>query len=508
MYQLSHILVDQRNLIEQIREETLLDDQKKVIVAQEEGETEDGQNKKAICVIMEHLVGYTKNLDDKFFIHEGSLIELNADDNRPVCRSHLFLFNDVLIIAKIKHDKKLEFMAEYETKRIALSNIRELTGVKNAMRIYLSDGSSKIYQTVNPTAKAEWIEKFDAAVKFNPSAKKSSKKGPAPAPPKQMPAQRSPIDTQSIGSDSTLSPTMSIRENEAPEWVTSAPEEIQAEIAQRHFEDSLMLIQKCENYISKNSNISNSEEIKEKLKGLKIILASVMLHELSTTQCLDLQSVLRSSRRLLKLLVEMGKSREASTILLKVCTTAIRTAQRQARRNNLPVSELFFCDIAQVASEFLRAFQTQSACTSALIVWSNDELQYFSQQLIKHYLTKGTSLEVVAKVVENVREPCSQLTKIGLDFSYYMEGLLRGTLENLIEESRNRLIENISRSEEIWQPYNLVTKNNLRLTLKELKNVGIDLKEHVSIEKRVKLEYEHIFILSNIEFVGDWRHMD
>ena len=118
MYQLSHILVDQRSLIEQIREETLLDDQKNVIEedAADSGDTDIDQNKKAISIIKEALIGYSKNLDDKTFLHEGSLIELDPNDYRPVCRSHLFLFNDILIISKIKHDKKLEFTSEYETK--------------------------------------------------------------------------------------------------------------------------------------------------------------------------------------------------------------------------------------------------------------------------------------------------------------------------------------------------------------------------------------------------------
>lgn len=489
MYQLSHILVDQRSLIEQIREETLLDDQKNVIGEPDAGDTEQDQNKKAIAIIKDALMGYPKNLDDKFFIHEGSLIELDVNDYRPICRSHLFLFNDILIIAKIKHDKKLEFMAEYETKKIAVINIKELTGVKNAINIITSEGS-RIYQTINAAAKTEWIEKFEVAVKFNQpmSGAAKSKKGPAPQPPKTLQKQRSSIETQSISSDMTLSPTASIMtENFGPEWLNYAPEEIQAEIAQRHFEDSLILIQKCEDYIQKNPAFYNCDEIQDKVKSLKTILSSVLLHELSTQQCRDLQSVLRSSRRLLKLLVEMGKSREASSILLKVCTTAIRTSQRQARRNNLPVSELFFCDLAQVASEFLRAFQSQVACTSALVVWSNDELQYFAQQLIKHYLTKGTSLETVAKVVESVREPCSQLTKIGLDLSYYMEGLLRGPLEQLIEESRFRLIENIGRTEEIWQPYNLGSKSSLRVLVKELNTMGIDLTDLVTGDTWINL---------------------
>lgn len=488
MYQLSHILVDQRNLIEQIREETLLDDQKNVIGEPDEGDTEQDQNKKAIAIIKDALIGYNKNLDEKFFIHEGSLIELDPNDYRPICRSHLFLFNDILIVAKIKHDKKLEFMTEYETKKLGVINIKELTGVKNAINIITSDGS-RIYQTINMAAKTEWIEKFEVSIKFNqPMSAAKSKKGPAPQPPKTLQKQRSSIETQSICSDATLSPTASMMtENLAPEWLNSAPEEIQAEIAQRHFEDSLVLIQKCEDYIQRNPSFYNSEDIQEKVKSLKTILSSVLLHELSTAQCRDLQSVLRSARPLLKLLVEMGKSREASSILLKVCTTAIRTAQRQARRNNLPVSELFFCDLAQVASEFLRAFQAQVACTSALVVWSNDELQYFSQQLIKHYLTKGTSLETVAKVVESVREPCAQLTKIGLDLSYYMEGLLRGQLELLIEESRYRLIENVGRTEEIWQPYNLGSKNSLRTLVKDLNSMGVDLTELITGDTWINL---------------------
>jgi hypothetical protein len=490
MYQLSHLLVDQRNLIEQIKEETtLLDDQKNIIAEAESGETEQDQNKKALGIIKEALIGYNKNLDDKIFLHEGSLIELDPNDYRPICRSHLFLFNDILIIAKIKHDKKLEFMNEYETKKLAVVNIKELTGVKNAINIITSEGN-RIFQTINASARTEWIEKFEATLKFNQptTGPAKSRKGPAPQPPKQLQKQRSSIETQSICSDVTLSPTASIMtENLAPEWLVTAPEEIQAEIAQRHFEDSLQLIQKCEDYIHKNPEFYNVSEIQEKIKNLKTILSSVLLHELSVAECRDLQSVLRSSRRLLKLLVEMGKSRESSTILLKVCTTAIRTSQRQARRNNLPVSELFFCDLAQVASEFLRAFQTQAACTSALTVWSNDELQYFAQQLIKHYLSKGTSLEAVAKVVESVREPCAQLTKIGLDLSYYMEGLLRVTLEQLIEESRGRLIENVNRTEEIWQPYNLVSKSNLRVLLKEMNGIGMDLSEHVTGDTFINL---------------------
>ena len=209
----------------------------------------------------------------------------------------------------------------------------------------------------------EWIDKFEMALKFNQI--KKTKKAQAPQPPIK---QKSFIDTRSITSDATLSPdsTASVMLiNWGPDWLQTAPEEILAMIAQRHFEDTLALITKCEEYFVKDSSFYNANETIDKIKDLKIKLCSVLLTELSNCQSRSLNAALRSSRRPLKLLAEMGKAREACGILLRTCSTAIRTAQRQARRNNLAISELFFCDLAQVAIEFLKAFKKQAACISS-----------------------------------------------------------------------------------------------------------------------------------------------
>lgn len=104
MYQLSHILIEQRNILSTLREELVMD-QKNVIEEHDPEEDEDQQNKKAIATILDSISGYEGKLDGKVFIYEGGLIELDTSDYRPICRVHLFLFNDILIIAKVKHDK-------------------------------------------------------------------------------------------------------------------------------------------------------------------------------------------------------------------------------------------------------------------------------------------------------------------------------------------------------------------------------------------------------------------
>ncbi|XP_055607993.1 exocyst complex component 8 [Uranotaenia lowii] len=488
MYQLSHILIEQRNLLSTLRDESMLDDQKYIIQEDQSLDpnvNEEQQNKKAIQLIKESLIGYKGNLDDKVFIHEGGLIELDTNDYRPICRIHLFLFNEILVLAKVKHDKKLEFLTEYDTKKLAVINIKDLDGVnKNAINVITTDGA-RIFQCVNAASKLEWINKFEVAIKFN---QLKHKKGPAPQPPTTLKLdQQKSIESNDLLLSPTASEIAAVVEILAPDWLSSAPEEIQAEIAQRHFEDSLALVQKCEEYLVKDSSFHAASEITDKIKNLKGTLSSVLMQELSSSQSRSLQAALRSSRRPLKLLVEMGKAREACGILLKVCSSAIRGSQRQARRNNLAVSELFFCDVAQVASEFLRAFSSKASCTSALIVWCNMELQYFASQLIKHYLTKDSQLESIAKVVEGVREPCFKLTEIGLDLSYHMEGLLRTTLEQLLEEAKFRLVDSIGRTEDVWQPYNLQTKSGLRNVLKEFDSLGLDLKPLVTGDTWINL---------------------
>lgn len=138
------------------------------------------------------------------------------------------------------------------------------------------------------------------------------------------------------------------------------------------------------------------------------------------------------------------------------------------------------------------------------MVWCNAELQYFASQLIKHYLTKGTSLETVAKCVERVRRPSTKLTEIGLDISYHLEGLLRTTLESLIEESKERLLDSVGRTEESWLPYNLQTKSNLRRLLLELDVLGIDVRAQTTGDTWINLTQSTVVFIRHFLQLTDY----
>lgn len=145
---------------------------------------DEAQNKAALAAIQKSLIGFTGNLENKTFLHEGALIELDPESYRPICRVYFFLLNDLLIIGKVKHDKygqqkksfslslsmqfhffhrKLEYATQHDATKIAIINIKDLDGVKNAINLITLE-EVKVFQCISATTKVS--EAIDISPRF------------------------------------------------------------------------------------------------------------------------------------------------------------------------------------------------------------------------------------------------------------------------------------------------------------------------------------------------------
>lgn len=110
-------------------------------------------------------------------------------------------------------------------------------------------------------------------MRFNQNQKKKKQ---APTPPKPIPAKPLiPKPTKTIVTMAASTEQLNV--NLAPEWVNSAQDEIHTWIAQRHFEDALKLITKCEEYFVKNNSFANSVEIISKVSVIKLAFKIVFV---------------------------------------------------------------------------------------------------------------------------------------------------------------------------------------------------------------------------------------
>lgn len=184
--------------------------------------------------------------------------------------------------------RKLEYASQYDATKIAVINIKDLDGVKNAINVITPEGS-KIFQCISATIKNEWIEKFEQALKFNQMKRKQNaqvfKNMASRSKQKSTDLIVSKSTTKSsLANDVTMSPsesTMSECEkaniNYAPEWLLRVHEEIHTLIAQRHFEDALALITKCEEYFTIESSFQNANEIIHKVILLELIVLYILM---------------------------------------------------------------------------------------------------------------------------------------------------------------------------------------------------------------------------------------
>lgn len=245
-------------------------------------------NQRGCNAVAQALPDLAVDLSLKRYLHHGDCVELDSDTFEAVGRLRMFLFNDLLIVAREQSaDGRFRLLAQYEAHRMAVSRVRDRETVRNVLNLLMPTGSNIYCQYASSEAKMEWIEKFADAARFNADAnagsttaaavagtasaqssatKKSTKKNAAPAPP--------PLTSTKVTSDLALSPDSVSSANMSaspstiygPDWLMAAPEEILTLIAQRHFDETLQLITEAEEYMQKDSQFEGAAELAEKVR--------------------------------------------------------------------------------------------------------------------------------------------------------------------------------------------------------------------------------------------------
>lgn len=191
--------------------------------------------------------------------------------------------------------RKLEYAFQYDATKIAVTNMKDLDGVKNAINVILPE-ESKIFQCISATIKNEWIEKFEKALKFNQMKRKqnskvsknvvsrSNKQISTDSKVSKSTTKNSLASVKISPSESTMSECETANISYAPEWLLRVHEEIHTLIAQRHFDDALGLITKCEEYFTNDSSFQNANEIIKKVILLKRVSSIKILYFASSVK--------------------------------------------------------------------------------------------------------------------------------------------------------------------------------------------------------------------------------
>ncbi|KAL3280942.1 hypothetical protein HHI36_004169 [Cryptolaemus montrouzieri] len=483
MYQLSHLLSEQKSLLTALCSTSILGDDLLLIRRSEDkGDEEKKQeeiNREKFASILEKVEGCKELLQvpDRTYLYEGPLIELDPVEHNTLKNIQAYLFSDGLMIATRSSGGVMKYVFEvmYELGSLAVVNVKDVGNVKHAFKLLIFP-DTRVFKCSSGAVKKEWLDKFDQAKKAKMTHDQQRR---------ESASEKSPSRSASIDSPS-LNPFEEVEEDTEvnhPEWFLEAPEELDVCVAQRHFEDALSLLQRALEYTAHVQQDHVIVEVQRKVEQRHNHLTEVLMKELEVRPDKSLQGGLGASRRAVRLLIKLDQSNQACDLFLKLCTRMLRIQYKRVKREGSTsmyvkhLSSVIFTNICHMTEEFLRNFPDSPSCCSAYIVWVSTQLSQFTSQFVKQVFHPQNSVSTLTECVYIVRWQCQRLCNYGVDLCYQVDGVLRSPIIKALKETKEKTVESIRSkgAEDVWIPTNLKSKNALFKFLQEYVEMGLNL---------------------------------
>lgn len=478
MYQLSHILTEQKSIMESITQALLStdkDEAAKEMLTAFPKETEEVKQR-TLTTLLEKVEG-CKNIMEtpgRYLVYNGDLFEYDVDNMSQIQKVHAFLMNDCLLVATWLANRrgtiKYKYNALYDLESFAVVNVKDNPPMKDMFKILMFP-DSRIFQAENSKIKKEWLEILDETKKTKVKDR-NKKEEEVPKSPVRAEVSTNPFEEEEP-SDAEEMVDLS------PEWIQELPEDLDVCIAQRDFEGAVDLLQKLNEYLKDQPVTPRVKELRGKVDERVRQLTEVLVFELSPDR--SLRGGPKATRRAVSQLIRLGQSTKACDLFLKNRAAAVHTAIRQLRIEGatlLYVQKLcnvFFTGLLETAREFETDFAGDTGCYSAFVVWSRSAMLMFADTFSKQVFDSKESLSTAAECVKLAGEHCRQLSDIGLDLTFILQSLLVKDIKAALQSQKDVIIEATKHrnSEEMWRRMNLMTPEALAKLKDEMQSCGI-----------------------------------
>lgn len=305
MYQLSHILTEQKSIMESITQALLStdkDETSKEMQAAFPKETEE-LKQRTLTSLLEKVEGAENTMDTpgRHLVYNGDLVEFDVDNMAHIQKVHAFLMNDCLLIATwlpSRKDKvKYKYHALYDLESFAVVNVKDNPPVKDMFKILMFP-DSRIFQAENSKVKKEWLEILDETKKNKASKDRHKKEEAAPTSPVRAEVSTNPFDVDDEPAEADESTAL------GPAWIQELPEDLDVCIAQRDFEGAVDLLDKLGEHLKDQPASQKVKELRAKVDERVRQLTEVLVFELSPDR--SLRGGPEATRRAVSQLVRLG----------------------------------------------------------------------------------------------------------------------------------------------------------------------------------------------------------
>lgn len=477
MYQLSHMLTEQKLLMASLLEISLTGE-KTTSSKNKDAETKEEETKVNLTSLLEKVEGCASIMEvpGRYLVYNGDVIEIDPVTLAQLQRLHFFLLNDSLMLAVWLPNRRgpirYKFQALYELEGLAVVNVRDMPNMKNGFKLLMFP-DTRFFVCDTPKAKKEWLEAIENTKKTITNTETQKR---------ECLGERLSRDSSFDSSNPFLEDTRgSVDYDEQPDWLTELPEDLDVCIAQRDFEEAVNLIERGQEYLRSANWLYGVKEMRARIDQRIKLLAEVLMNELKVSPDKSLQGGPRAVRRAVSVLIKLGKSAQACDLFLKHRSAILKYSTKQLKIEGVTtlyikrLCSVFFSHLMDTCKEFERAFPSHHCCHSGLIVWATAELNNFTVHFSRQVFTPQASIANVAECVSLASSHCEQMTECGLDLCFLLNSLLRTEVERIMQETREKLLEAIKlrASEDKWRPMNFQNRAGLTKFLEDTAEIGI-----------------------------------
>ncbi|XP_077202503.1 exocyst complex component 8 [Paroedura picta] len=503
MYQLSHILTEQKGIMEAVtqallqqassadRDDHALGGARRgaadphanpflPLSAKDAAANEEGRQR-TLTTLLEKVEGCRDLLPEspgKYLVYNGDLVEYDADHMVQIQRVHAFLMNDCLLVAAWLPNRRgtYRYDALYPLDGLAVVNVKDNPPMKDMFKLLMFP-ESRIFQAENAKIKKEWLEVLEETKRNRVLSEKQRLEQEAPglAPPPTPPETTNPFEEDEEEESTPEEEIVDL----SLEWIQELPEDLDVCIAQRDFEGAVDLLDKLNEYLEDKPVTQLVRELRAKVDERIRQLTDVLVFELSPDR--SLRGGPRATRRAVSQLIRLGQSTKACELFLRNREAAVHTAIRQLRIEGATLlyihklCHVFFTSLLETAREFETDFAGNSGCYSAFVVWARSAMRMFVDAFSKQVFDSKESLSTAAECVKVAKEHCKQLSEIGLDLTFIIHALLVKDIRGALQSYKDIIIEATKHrnSEEMWRRMNLMTPEALGKLREEMRSCGV-----------------------------------
>lgn len=480
MYQLSHLLTEQKSLLADQLETDIFERPKGLpVVINPEMEAYENK-KKSFLESIKVSQQLLDELEEKELLLEDNLTEYDPETYNSIQEVGAHLLTDNLMITNqtTRSDTKADILTMFDLCDLAVVNVRDGQGVKNAFKI-LYHLDTRMFGAPSKEMKLTWLDKIERA-------KKNYKKGV------QMDAQKLAEMKKRHQEESLLQEKRKIEEakavptqaemeksNTTPlddknrypnllnvDWLIELPEDLDMSIAQRDFEGAVQLVERGRTYLVDFPESSHLKDIRDKIENRVEQLVNVLEKSLDNSSSSRHVS-LRSIRDYVLLLIKLGRGKLACELFLKNRGYEIKNSFKQLKMEGATaiyikkLASVFFTSVIETGREYKRNFSLNRDC-SAFVVWLHNELQHFADKFTRQVFTRNSSLQGVGLCISIALTQCERLSNIGIDLTFDLQHMFLKEVMSAIFDTRDQIMERakLKAMEDTWEPVVLKTEES------------------------------------------------